>query len=166
MTEVLVDCQQTESEATIQGIPKAVPRPWIIYLMSVWAFFGIGSFLTSVVKVMFRENQSLLQIASVSVMALSLLLVVCVFQMRQRFIMIFGILCIGLALWQSLNAVSVLLSENPSQPILVFQLFYIIPSLLFASLALRPNLLASAKGYRAYKEFESMKAASLKAMRR
>lgn len=166
MTEDTYKTPEARLESPKQGTFREVKRPWFIYLMAIWSFLGISGFLNTVVRVFTRNNPEMLQISSLGVLLIAIILIVYILQMRRNFIIAFGILCVMLALWQSFNFVGVLLSERPNNPIIYFLLFYIIPSIILAVLALRPSLWILADDYRKFQHFKSMQKASLKAMRK
>ena len=165
MSEEIYKSPEAELNSPNQAFPKDVNRPSVIYFMAIWSFIGLSGFLSTAVRVLGRGNPEVLQIGGLAVLVFAIFFFIYILQMKRMFIIIFGILCIALALWQSFNILGILLSEIPSNPIVYFLLFYIIPSAILAALALRPNFLELADNYRAFKHFQSMQKASLKAMR-
>lgn len=166
MTNELYDSPQSDLESKRSAIPTEVKKPWYVYLMVIWSFFGIGSFLSTVARSVASQNQQLSQVASLGTIVFTIVLVIYVFKMHRIFLIIFGVLSASLAVWQTINALGILLSDNPSNPIIYFMFYYILPSVLLAIAALRPKLLNLAVDYRLYKNHEAMRKASLKAMKR
>jgi hypothetical protein len=166
MTEEPYKTPEAELESSSQGIPREIKRPWAVYFMALWSFFGITGFLTTAIRVLSQGNQEVLQIGSLAILVFAVILIIYILQMRRYFIVVFALLCILLALWQTFNLIDVLLSENPGNPIIYLLFFYIVPSVILATLALKPRFLELADNYRKFKHFESMQKASVKAMRR
>lgn len=157
---------EAEIDLSTQAILKGVKRPRVIYFMALWTLFGISGFLTSAVSVLTEGSQDAYQIGIITVLFIAFVLIVYILQMRRHFIITFGVLCVLLAVWQSINLIGVLLSGYSGEPVVYFLLFHILPSTLLASFAFKPKLLELADNFRRYKHFELMRKASLKAMRK
>ena len=140
-------------------------RPWIVYLMAIWAFFGISSYLLTIARVLGRSYPPISASGGLAVIVFSIFLIVYILQMRRRVIILFGFLCTALALWQSLNIINYLLSDSPTNPIVFLILYYIIPSGILAFVSLRPSFLKTADQYYAYREFKAREKAALKTIR-
>ena len=130
-------------------------KPWVIYLMAIWSFFGIGSYLSTIVRVIGRDNQALLQFGCIGVLLFAIALIVYVLRMNRVAIILFGCLCMALALWQTVNVANVLISQGTGNPIVYLFLYYIIPSTILAIVALRPSFLKNATQYTKNKKYGS-----------
>jgi hypothetical protein len=120
--------------------------------MAIWSFFGISSFLNTIVRVLGRDNQALLQFGTIGVLLFAIVLIVFILRMNRAAIIFFGCSCIALALWQTVNVVNILISQGTGNPIVYLLLYYIIPSAVLAVIALRPNFLENAAQYRKNKK--------------
>jgi len=160
VTNEAKDMSNAKSE--VSSVPTPTLRPWYVYLMAGWAFIGVGGFLSSIVRTLAGNNQQALQFASIVVLVFAVVLVVNVLKMKKAFLILFGVLCALLAAWQLVNAIGVLLSQNPANPVLFLLLFFIAPSVIFAVVSLRPKFLESALRYRAHREQEAMRKVAMK----
>jgi hypothetical protein len=138
--------------------PMQVSRPWYVYLMALYAFFGIAGFATSLSSVLFAANPDILTISRIIVLLVAIALVVNIIKMEKKYLITFGICCILLGVWQILNIGAVLLSgafqKLPAAAVLL--LFYVIPSCAMAVLVFRPKFLSIADKYSKFKKHEAM----------
>lgn len=133
--------------------------------MALWAFFGIGHFLTLLSKSLFSHNELLLQITSVGAILAILILMYFLVKFNRKALIIFAVLSFSLAIFQIINIVLSLL-VNGFNPLMYFLLYYIIPSILLGYLALTKKYLFDANQYGKYLKEESIRKGVMRAMRR
>jgi hypothetical protein len=143
-----------------------VKKPWTVLLMALWSFFGIGSFLSSAARVVSGDNVELMQGLTLAALALSITLIYFLSRFNKKALIIFSSLSILLALQQLFGVGKVLLSENPSNPIIYLHLYFIIPSLILSKLALSSDYLSRTEGYAKYLAQDASRKQMLKAMKR
>lgn len=141
-----------------------VSRPWYVYLMALYAFFGVAGFASSLSTVLFASNPDILNISKIIVLLFAIALVVNIIKMKKKYLVTFGICCILLGAWQILNIGAVLVSgafqKLPAAAILLS--FYVIPSCAMAALIFRPKFLSIADKYRSFKKQEAMTKIAMK----
>ena len=149
-----------------------VKKPWALFSMALWTFFGFGGFLSSLTKVMFSNNETLLQIVFCGIISIVIALIYFLLKFNRKALMIFAALSFALALFQVFNIARILLTIG-FNPIIYFLLFYVIPSIFLGWLAVTKKYLSLATQYEKYKkqqdkykEQEAMRKTALKASRR
>lgn len=141
-------------------------KPWPVFLMALWAFFGIGGFLSSYARVMSGDNVELMQGFSIAALILSIGLAYYLSQFNKKSLTVFASLSILIALHQLFGLGKVLLSQNPSNPIIYLHLYFIVPSLILSKLALSSDYSNRTEGYAAYLKQEALRKQMLKGTRR
>jgi len=139
----------------------SISRPWYVYLIALWSFFGVGSFILSVARLLAGGNQSILKFAPIVALIFSIVILVNVIQMKRKFLIIFGVLCILIALWNSFGLISAIHSLGLSNPIIFLLLFYIIPSIAMAAVTLRPKFLNRADQFCKQKTQDSIRKSAI-----
>lgn len=141
-----------------------VSRPWYVYLMALYAFFGVAGFATSLSSVLFASNPDILKFSRLIVLLITIALVVNIIKMEKKYLITFGICCILLAVWQILNIGAVLVSGafQKLPAVTIILLFYVIPSCAMAALTFRPKFLSIADKYRKFKKQEAMTKIAMK----
>lgn len=142
-----------------------VKRPWPLFLMALWSFFGIGSFLSSLNQTLFSENETLLQLAFIATIGATIALMYFLVKFNRNALIVFAVLSFALAAFQIFNVITILLT-NGFNPIVYFLLYYIIPSFALGWLAFTKKYSSSAKKYTEYEKQEAMRKTTIKAMRR
>ena len=135
---------------------KYTKRPWYVILMAVWAFWGIGSFALSLVRFFFKGNQQTYQLVAAILLCLVIVMIVNIVKMKKPAIIIFGILNVLLAIWQSLNLLKLFSFGTPKTGIVVYLLYLAVPSLIMAYLSLRPSFLYYCVKFSESKDFQSI----------
>lgn len=142
-----------------------VKKPWALYLMALWSFLGLGSFLMSVIKVLFSDNQSVLQISTIVMIGSVIYLAHLLSIFNKKGLIVFAVLSITLAIFQIINIFRILAFDG-MHPIIYLLLYYIIPSIILAWLALSKKYRKSSEQYTVHLKQESMHKAAMKAMRK
>ncbi len=142
-----------------------VKKPWPVFLMAIWAIFGIGSFLTSVPRVLFSNNEFLFQVTSLGAVIAIILLMYFLVKFNRKALIIFAVSSFSLALFQIINVLQTLL-VNGFSSIIYFLLYYIIPSILLGWLALTKKYLSDSARYAIYLKEEARRKIVMKAMKR
>lgn len=150
---------------TAPSLPIQTKKPWYVYLMAAWVFFGLGNFMLSSARVLTDGNLELLQYYSIAILVVVAVMLVNVIRMHKNYLITFGVLCVLMALWRSVNVVALLQSEIPDNPIIYFLLIFIVISAIMAVLSLRPSFLNRAVSYRAYTDQEATRKFAMKKMR-
>ena len=162
MTEDNFDQEIEESdELDHEQQQMSVSKPWYLYLMAVWAFFGVGGYAMSLSRTVLRENQQFGQLLSITVLVFIILLIIKIVRMNKKFLIINGVLCSLIALWCGSILVRLLLIK-PGSPAVYLLLFYILPSAIVAFVSFRPSFLAVADRYGIYRNQEMLRKAALK----
>jgi len=162
VSEEKIDFKEEESEDfnyELKFMP--VSRPWYLYLMAAWAFFGVGGYAMSLSRTITRSNQQFGQIVSIMALIFAIVLIVNIIRMNKKFLIINGVLCLLTALWGSFTLVRILLIK-PGSPVIFLLLFYILPSALVALVSFRPKFLTIADHYGKYRDQEMMRKTALK----
>ncbi len=146
----------------VDTLLKPVYRPWYVYLMAIWAFFGIGGVSLSLTRYFAEGDPLILQVCGVAAIGFTIVLIVNIIRMKKLFLFIFGILCAMVAIWQGMNLLGALYTIGSDISIIIFFLFYIIPSIIMAILSLRPKFLSLAAKYSDYRNQESIRKIALK----
>lgn len=136
-------------------------RPRVVYAMAVWAFFGIGGFLSSILRRWEEYDPQVFQFATALELAFLALLTINVLRMQRSFLILFGVTCAMAAAWQTTVA-GILIFQRSEYSVLYLFLFFVVPSTAFAVTALRPSFLYSAAKYRSYRDQEAIKKVALK----
>lgn len=139
-------------------------KPWPLYLMALWSFLGLGGFLASISRVLFSDNQQVLQITSIGVMVGAIYLAYLLVKFNKNGLIIFAGLSAALAAFQLLNIFKILLSQG-ADPIIYLLLYYVVPSTILCWLALSKKYRELSEQYTAHLKQEAMHKASTKAMR-
>ena len=153
--------QASEDQSTDLSL-KPVRRPWYVYLMAIWAFFGIGGFSMSLSRVLSIGNPQILPILGSIVLAFIIVLIVNIIKMKKVFLIVFGVCSTILVLWHGFNLFRMLSSGGQFNPMIFFFLFYLIPSIVMAALSLRPKFLSLADNFRKYENQEAMMKIAMK----
>jgi hypothetical protein len=139
-------------------------KPWPLYFMALWAFFGIGSFLSVMSRSVFSDSEQL-RFASLAVFGAAITLAYFLAQFNKKSLIVFGVLSVALAVFQLFNIAKILFTQGYN-PIIFLFLYYLIPSLILAWPAFSKKYRDLSTQYVAYTDQEAMRKASLKAMRR
>jgi len=154
MSENILKAPESSLEKEKSPFPKQVKRPWVVPVMAIWVFFGISGYLNTLMRAIGRENQTLLQFGSIAILIFAITMILFLLKMNKKAIIIFGVLCVILALLQSVNLLSIVLSHGTQNTIIYFLPYYIVPSIILAFVSLRPKFLKVAAEYTEFKQFE------------
>jgi hypothetical protein len=154
----------TEADDDAGLFPMRVSRPWYVYLMAVYAFFGMSGFATSLAGVLFASNPDMFNISRIIILFITIALVVGIIKMEKNYLITFGIGCILLAAWQTLNIGAVLVTGafHKLPAVAGLLLFHVIPSSAMAVLVFRPKFLSIVDQYREFKKQEAMTKMAMK----
>lgn len=151
--------QGVESKRSVPG-QSGVKRPWGIYLVAFWCFFGLmgGTYvlfrlLLSVVQERMPELEPLL---GLGYLAVGLGLIIGVLRLYRLGLILCAVL---MGLWgafQLLSSLTFLLADQASPQILIFKLFYGLPSLACAWYCVRPSILRLAREQGEYRKQRAM----------
>jgi len=144
---------------------STVKKPWPLYFMALWSFFGIGGFLSSASRVIFSQHEHILPIASLTALAVPIVLVYFLVKFNRHALIVFAILAISLALFQLFNIASILLTEGYN-PIILFMLYYVVPSIILSPFAISKKYRELSLQYELYQKQENMRRSALKALKR
>ena len=147
------------------GVQSKMKKPFPVYFMALWAFFGVGSFLSVLCRSAFSENETLLQVSALAVLGISITLAYFLLKFNNHSLRLFGILCVALAAFQLLNIASILLTRG-FQPSIYFSLYYVIPSLILAWPAFSNEYQELASQLATNNQQEAMRKTAFKALRR
>lgn len=161
VSEENLELQEEPEELSYEQQLMPVSKPWYVYLMAIWAFFGVGGYAMSLSRTIMRENQQYGQILSIIALVFTIYLIVNIIRMNKKFLLINGALCSLLALWGCFVIVQIFLVK-PGSPAIYLLLFYILPSVLVAFLSFRSKFLKIADQYGRYRDQEMMRKAALK----
>ena len=64
-------------------VPMRLSRPWYVYLMAVYAFFGMSGFATSLSGVLFASNPDMFNISRIIILFITIALVVGIIKMDK-----------------------------------------------------------------------------------
>lgn len=142
-----------------------VKKPWPLYLMALWSFFGIGSFLSSASRSIFSQHETLLPITTLLALIIAIMLAYFLCKFNRKALVIFAVLAALLAASQILNMANILLTQGYN-PIILFLLYYIVPSATLAPLAISNKYRELSVKYIKQQQQENMRKASLKALKR
>jgi hypothetical protein len=73
----------TEADDDAGLFPMRVSRPWYVYLMAVYAFFGMSGFATSLASVLFASTPDILNISRIIILFTAIALVVGIIKMDK-----------------------------------------------------------------------------------
>jgi len=139
-----------------EGIKGPVKKPWGIYLVAAWCFFGLGGFTNIIFKSFLstiKEDSPQLAPLVGLVYGVALIgLVVGTLKLNRFWLILCAALMGLLALFQLFSIGTFVIADQISISILVLKLFYVIPSIACAWYCARPSLLKTSNDYTAYKK--------------
>jgi len=146
-------------ESKENPITPPVNKPWGIYLVAVWCFFGIGGFTNPLFKSLISSAQDSPQLVPViGLLYIGGLLGLIVGTLKlNRFWLVLCALLMGLiGVFQLLSIVTFVLVGQVTIPMLVIKIFYAVPSCACAWYCARPSFLNMASNYTVYKKQVAM----------
>lgn len=155
--------EQTTYETPIPNLDESrkmlfttpIIKPWGIYLVAIWCFFGIGGFTNPLFKsLMLRAQDSSQLVALIAFLYIGVLLGLIVGTLKMnRFWLISCAVLVGLiGIFQLITIGTFILAGQMTIQILSIKLFYAIPSFICAWYCARPSLLELASNYTTYKK--------------
>ncbi|MBU2884627.1 hypothetical protein KO507_02485 [Gilvimarinus agarilyticus] len=129
---------------------KIITKPWYLYAMAFWAFFGVGECFLFLFQSLIQDNL-LYDMIAIVVRIFFAVLAIYMLRMARTSMLVFGVLC-GISALLTLTQVGLFSERWSGSNVQYVFWFYIVFALFFCVLSLRPKLLQRASEYSLYKQ--------------